>query len=119
MPGYPKIAVNVSASGDTTLIAAPANIGGQPARIRVIGFFLQAAGTVNAKFYSGTSATGMALTGPMPMSATGPPIQGQPFHPTAHGPEGHFETNPGDPLTLNLSGAVAVTGWLVYQRVAA
>ena len=116
-----KVAVNISSSGDNTLVAGAGNIGGQAARIRVVALFLQAAGTVNAKFTSGNAAAGSnaALTGPIPMSATGAAINAQPMPQTPHAIEGHFETAPGELLNLNLSAPVQVSGWLVYTVVAA
>jgi hypothetical protein len=114
--GLTKIAVNVSASGDNTLVAAPANT---KQFFRVVAFFLQAGGSVNAKFTSGDGSLGSntALTGPIPMTNGGPPIQGYTMPQTPHGIEGHFDTKPGERLNLNLSGNVAVTGWLVYAIV--
>jgi hypothetical protein len=114
MAGLVKIPVSVSSSGDTQLVAAP----GANKYIRVVSLFLQAGGSVNAKFYSGSSATGTALTGAMPMTNGGPPIQGLPMPQTPHGIEGHFDVQPNQALTLNLSGSVQVSGWLTYAVMA-
>ncbi len=70
---------------------------------------LSGAGAVNAKFQDG--AGGTDLTGLKYLAAAGGSASG-PFNPA-----GWFETSPGTLLNLNLSGAVAVGGELVYMEV--
>lgn len=102
-PLMPKFAViAASSSGDNTLIAA---VTGK--KIRVVEYMLVAAGTVSVKFRSGATPD---LTGAMPMVANSSLVGG-------YCPVGMFETVAGLPLTLNLSGAVAVTGHLTYIEV--
>lgn len=97
-------AVAAASSGDNTLVAA---VTGK--KIRVLAGSLTMTGTaVTIRFESG--AGGTALTGQMT------PAQGQtislPFCPL-----GHFETAAGALLNLELGGAQAVAGWLVYAEV--
>lgn len=100
----PKFAaIAVSSSGNNTLVAAVTS-----KKIRVLGLYLVANGTVNAKFQSGASGTD--LTGLAYLVAnTGFVL---PFNPV-----GWFETAVTTLLNLNLSGAVAVGGALVYVEV--
>ena len=100
----PKFAVIDNAtSGDNTLVAA---VTGR--KIRVLAYMMVAAGTVVTRFESGASGT--ALTGQMNWVAnTG--VMG------AYSPVGHFETAAGSLLNLELSAAVSVDGYLVYQEV--
>jgi hypothetical protein len=93
------VAISAAASGANTLVAADATH-----KIRVVQFFLVAAGAVVATFQSG--AGGTALTGPMSL-ITGVDVD-------ASGPFGLFETAVNTLLNLNLSGAVQVSGFLVY-----
>lgn len=101
-------AIAASASGDTELVAAVAG-----KRIRVISGVLSFGGTVNAKFNSGgsTDLTGLyyGILGTAVPFDYGPEGMG--------GMRGHFETAPGEALNINLSGAVAVGGHLVYEVV--
>ena len=80
--------------------------------IRVIGFALSFSAAVNAKWKSGASTdlTGLLYgvgAGPPPVIADAP----------ADLARGQFQTNKGDALILNLSGAVAVGGVVVYELV--
>lgn len=99
----PKFSViDVAALGDNTIVAAVAG------KIRVLSFFLIAAGTVTVRFESGASGT--ALTGQMQLVAQKEVFAG-------FSPVGHFETAAGVLLNLELSAAVSVDGWLVYVEV--
>lgn len=91
-------------SGDNEIVAAVAG-----KKIRVLGFFLVAAGAVTARFESG--AGGTALTGQMTLAA------GDPFVATGYNPLGWFETAAAAALNLELSGAVSVDGGLTYVLV--
>lgn len=100
-PKYAAIAA--SSSGNNTLVAAV-----NPKKIRVLALYLVSNGTVNAKFQSGASGTD--LTGLAYLIAnTGFVL---PYNPV-----GWFETASNTLLNLNLSGAVAVGGTLVYVEV--
>lgn len=95
--------IDHAGSGDNELVAA---VSGK--KIRVHDVVLISSGTVTVRFESG--AGGTALTGQMQLTAqTG-------FAP-GFSPVGHFETAAGAALNLELSGAVSVDGWLVYQEV--
>lgn len=97
-----KRAVISGASTNNTVVAA---VTGK--RIRVLCFALICASTVNVKFQSATSTD---LTGAMPFGANGGIAP--PFNPC-----GHFETNVGELLNLNLSSGVQVSGWIDYQEI--
>lgn len=93
--------VSASSSGDNEIVAANGTN-----KIRVLGYVLVSSGTVNAKWRSATTDKSgllyfVANTG---VSA--------PFSPV-----GHLETAAGAALNLNLSGAVAVGGHIVYVLV--
>ena len=98
----PKFAViSASASGDNSIVAANAT-----KKLRVLGYVLVSSGTVNVTWRRGTTA----LTGAMPLIAnTGIA--------SAFSPVGWFETNTNEALNLNLSGATAVYGHVVYIEV--
>lgn len=101
----PKFAaIAASASGNNTLIAAVTS-----KKIRVLAYNLIGNGAVNAKFQSGASGTD--LTGLKYIAAAGGGICA-PFNPV-----GWFESASGVLLNLNLSGAVAVGGEIVYVEV--
>jgi hypothetical protein len=101
----PKFAaIAASASGNNTLVAA---VTGK--KIRVLAYNIIGNGAVNAKFQTG--AGGTDLTGLKYIAAAGGGICA-PFNPA-----GWFETAAGALLNLNLSGAVAVGGELVYIEV--
>ena len=104
-PLLPKFAaIAAASSGDNTLVTGVAG-----KRIRVLSAHLTMTGTaVTIRFES--AAGGTALTGQMT------PLQGTsislPFSPL-----GHFQTVAGELLNLELGGAQAVAGWLVYVEV--
>jgi hypothetical protein len=93
-----RVAVALAASGD--LVAAVAG-----KSIRVVGLFLVLSGTgPTVQFVSNPSAT--ALTGTVP-----PPL------PFGWNPNGHFQTNSGEKLSVTLGGTPSVQGWLDYILV--
>lgn len=99
----PSAIIAASSSGDNVVVAA---VTGK--KIQVIAFYLVASGTVNAKWRSGTTDIGglmydVASSGIM-VSAINPDGR-RPWH----------ETAAGQALNLNLSGAVAVGGQVVYE----
>ncbi len=100
-PKFAKIAV--SSSGASTVVAA---VTGK--KIRVLSWSIVANAAVNAKWQSHTTPTD--LTGLHYCAANGG--ISVPFSPV-----GHFETVAGEALDINLSGAVAVGGSLVYVEV--
>lgn len=96
-------AIDAATSGDNTIVAA---VSGK--KIRVLGFFLVSGGTVTARFES--DAGGDALTGQMTLAVNVEVAPG-------YNPAGWFETNAGELLNLELSGAVSVDGALVYVLI--
>lgn len=98
----PKFAViTASASGSTSVVALVA-----AKKIRVISYVVVANAAVNIKFQSNaTDETGLLY-----LSANGG-VSG------AYAPTGHFETNAGEALNINLSAAVAVGGHITYVEV--
>jgi len=97
----PKRATIVaSSSGVTSVVGA---VTGK--KIRVLSFAVSANAAVNVKFQSATTPTD--LTGLMYL--TDKAGFGASFSPA-----GHFETIAGEQLSINLSGAVAVGGFLTY-----
>lgn len=100
----PKFAaIDVTANGNNTLVAAVAN-----RKIRVLAIMLIAAGTVNVRFESG--AGGAGLTGQMQLTAQVGFVL--PFSPV-----GWFETFPSQLLNLELSDTISIDGCLVYVEV--
>lgn len=100
----PKFAaISASSSGSNTLVAAVTS-----KRIRVLGYAIQAAGgAVSVKFQSAGSTD---LTGLFALVANQVIPGGDRRH-------GHFQTVAGEALTLNLSAAVQVSGYLTYVEV--
>lgn len=100
----PKFAaIAASASGNNTAVAAVTS-----KKIRVLGLWLIANGSVNAKFQSGaggTDLTGLAYL----VANTGFVLP--------YNPAGWFETATTTLLNINLSAAIAVGGSLVYIEV--
>jgi len=93
-----RLVVNAASSGDNALLPADPTL-----EYQVMAGMLVAAGAVSVKFTDG--ASGDELTGAMAMAANG-------IMPIAFNPEGHVRTSKNKALVLNLSGAVAVRGWL-------
>jgi hypothetical protein len=101
----PKFAkVSASTSGASTVIAAVAS-----KKLRVLQFWLTGNGAVNANLQSHTTTA--TATGLVYIAAAGGGISA-PFSPV-----GLFETVAGEALDINLSGAVAVGGGVVYVEV--
>lgn len=100
-PKFAKIVA--STSGATTIVAAVAS-----KRIRVVSWTLVANAAVNVKWQSHVTPTD--LTGLYYLAANGG--LAVPFSPV-----GYFQTTAGEALDINLSGAVAVGGSLVYVEV--
>lgn len=98
LPNY--LAISAASSGDNTLIAAVAGT-----KMRVLSLVLSASGAVNARFQS--AAAGDYLTGLFYMTTNSMIV-------LPHNPHGWFETDKGELLNLELSGAVAVGGCLTY-----
>lgn len=101
-PKFAKIAA--SSSGNNTLVSAVVG-----KKIRVLAYNFIGNGAVNAKFQDG--AGGTDLTGLKYIAAAGGGICA-PFNPV-----GWFEGGTNTLLNLNLSGAVAVGGEIVYVEV--
>lgn len=99
-----RAAINAASSGDNTLVAA---VTGQ--QIKVLGLIMVASGDVDVRLESG--AGGTALTGVISLAADGNgfvlPIAPPGYH--------WVETAAGALLNLELSGAVQVSGCLVYH----
>lgn len=97
------VPIVAASSGDNVLVAAATG-----KKIRVHGYELSASAAVNAKFRSGTTD----VTGLMYAAAAGPFGDAQD---RAGDTDGLFETVAGQALNLNLSGAVAVGGWVDFS----
>lgn len=101
----PKFAaIAASSSGNNTVIAAVTS-----KKIRVLAYNIIGNGAVNAKWQSGASGTD--LTGLKYIAAAGGGICAN------YNPVGWFESASGVLLNLNLSGAVAVGGEIVYVEI--
>lgn len=101
-----RAAISAAASGDNTIVAAAGGV-----KTKVLGLVLVAAGAVDVRFEDG--AGGTALTGVMSLAAN------QPFVlPMTHLGYHHFETGVNTLLNLELSGAVQVSGYIVYYQEA-
>lgn len=96
---YKYAIIQENGSGDNEVVPLVAS-----KRIKVVAYNFMSAGAVNAKWRSGTTD----ISGLSYMDAAG---KGKvaPFN-----PGGWFRTAAGEALNLNLSGAVAVGGELVY-----
>ena len=99
--------IDASASGNNEIVAA---VTGK--RIRVVGYTIIATGTVTVKWRSASTD----LSGGMALAANGGTTPSVSVLSPA-GMFGVFQTEPGEALNLNLSGAVAVGGHLVYVEV--
>ena len=108
-----KVAISTANSSDTNaankIVAGVAN-----AQIRVLKFFIVAAGAVTATFESfGTGAT--ALTGAMSMVA-GVPLADSGFYGgPSRGTVSLFDCKTGEDLRINLGGAVQVSGYAIVE----
>ncbi|NOY41184.1 MAG: hypothetical protein GXP26_05025 [Planctomycetes bacterium] len=92
--------IDASTSGDNTLVAA---VSGK--QLRLLGLVLVASGAVSVQLKSGSTE----ISGPMALATNGI-LEG-------HAGWGLMETVAGEALVLNLSGAVAVGGWLTFQEL--
>jgi hypothetical protein len=99
--------ISAASSGDNTIVAAAAGV-----KTKVLGLFLIGAGDVDVRFESG--AGGTALTGVVSLAADGNgyvlPIAPPGYH--------WIETAANAVLNLELSGAVQVSGSIVYYQEA-
>lgn len=100
-------AIAASASGNNTVVTGVAG-----RRIRVLGFALSFSGSVNAKWNDGTSDMTGLYYGAANVQVASPPLPN--INPTICG---HFVCAAGGNLILNLSGATAVGGHVVYDFV--
>jgi hypothetical protein len=107
--GYDTIkraVVNAAAAGDNAIVAAVAG-----KKLRVLALHLNAAGAVNAKLKSDVGGGATDITGLYVFAAAGDDVQlGELRY-------GWCESAVGKALNLNLSGAVAVAGVVVYAEV--
>jgi hypothetical protein len=100
--------ISSAALGDNVVVAGVAG-----SAIRVIAFTLTYSAAVNVLFKDGAATN---LTGLLYGLGTAPlPIRAAPSGPVARG---HFQTSKGNALVLNLSAAIPVGGWIVYEMVA-
>lgn len=104
--------IAASSSGDNEVVAA---VTGR--KVRVLAFHLSFGGTVNAKWKSGTSTDKSGLL--YGVAATQVAGRAHVPAPSQQTPPFMFETAAGEALNLNLSGAVAVGGWVTYDVVGA
>jgi hypothetical protein len=105
-------AIAASSSGVNQIVAGVAGF-----KYRVLAWLLSFSGTVNAKWQTGNAVADLTglVYGVANTLATSPVI---PVPTKMVTPPEQFETNPGDDLSLNLSGGVAVGGYVVYEKVA-
>jgi hypothetical protein len=98
----PKFApIVASASGDTAVVASVVS-----KKIRVLSYTIVSTDVNNVKFRSAANdKTGLLYLGANGGAAV------------AFSPVGHFETNAGEALNINLSIAAAVGGHLVYVEI--
>lgn len=93
--------ISDASSGENTIVSAVTGF-----RIRVCGIVVNASGTVNLVWRDGASGTD--LSGDMNFQAR------EGYTAFLPPPSFLFETTAGNALILNLSGAVAVDGWITY-----
>lgn len=103
-PHYLTVSVNASSSGDNTLVAAVAG-----KSIKLVAAELVAAGPVSVKYKDGAGSDFHAA---IPLNSYGSYSLSQMYSPEMLVIEPYFQTTAGNALILNLSGAVAVTGWI-------
>ncbi len=101
---------SVSGAGDNTVVAGVADF-----KIRVLSYLLAPNGVVDIRWESGTGSVyltgGGTGAGRIPLAAN-EKVQDQ-------DPYGVFETDSGDALNLNTSGAVVINGRVTYVLVPA
>lgn len=103
-----RAVISGATSGDNTLVVAAAD----GIRTKVLGLYLRVANAVNIRFESG--AGGTALTGLMTFNAAGEYL----IWPTAMPGYHWVETAANTLLNMELSGAVQVSGILIYYQEA-
>ena len=103
--------INISTSGDNTLISAPTTTGNYLA----IDFMLFLPTTaVSITLYDGTSAeTQTALSGPLPMDAK----QAVVAENAIQNVRGVITLSPNKSFVMNLGDAVQVGGWIRFREV--
>jgi len=101
-----RVAVSAALNGDNAIVAAVVG-----KKLRVLALDVSAAGAVNAKLRSDVGAGGSDITGLHYFAAAGGMWQMDTLG------YGWCETDAGEALNLNLSGAVAVAGVVVYAEV--
>jgi len=99
----PIAAINASAAGDTTIVTGVASF-----RFLIKKLILTTSGAVNAKFRS----SGNDLTGLLYLKANDS-FRLDDYY---EDQESWLTTNVGEDFRVNLSGAVAVGGWLIYEK---
>lgn len=105
------VAIAAAAAGANEVL--PAAVG---YKYRVLAFVLSFSGTVNAKFQSDTTDLTGLVYGVAGGVAASPTI---PVPASQVTPPGQFVTGAGEALNLNLSGATAVGGYVVYEKIPA
>lgn len=93
-----RIAINISAAGNNTVIAAPA----AGLRIRIVNMFYVCTGAVTVTLYSGANA----ITGTMSFAAN----SGMGFN----GDSNPLQMNTAEAFIMNLGGNVQVSGFVLY-----
>lgn len=99
----------IDISATTDIVAAIAASGGTatPRSVRVLAYHIICDSAVTVKWQSNASTD---LTGAMSFPANGGIA-------TPFCPVGHFQSAPGEKLTIALGGSVGVRGALTYQEV--
>ena len=98
-----RASISASSSGDNTIVSA---VSGK--KIQILGMVLFAAGDVDVTIKDGASTS---LSGAMSLATDGNGF----VLPLTHKAIPWNETSSGNALVLNLSGAVAVAGFLIYS----
>jgi hypothetical protein len=99
--------INASAAGNNEIVAA---VTGKS--IAVLAVILMAADTVTATIYSDNQSGGTALSGPLPLGASGGFVLPAATDPAAC----WFKTAAGKKLNLYLSAAKQVSGAVIYYE---
>lgn len=95
---YPNAAIDESTSGDRTIVSVAAG-----SRFKLISLFLMTGGTVNITIKTGSTSRSGAL----------PMVANLGFH-YDPGPQAPLVGADGEDFVLNLSGAVQVSGTVIY-----
>lgn len=105
-PAIQRAPINISTTGDNTIVSAVAGT-----KIKILGLFVVSAGDVNLTIKSGATTN---LSGVIPLAARGNgfvlPMALSGYH--------LMETATGAALVFNLSAAIAVTGAIAYLQEA-